>query len=432
MSLKPAESLLLLVLFVAAILVRLPFLELGFGIDADAPRNILVAQRLKMEGVYEFSRPPGYPVHEFLLAALPGSDSPVVANGLSLLFLAACGALIFLIVRTMDQRAAAVAAVTFMFLPISNIVGTEAMDYSLSLALFLGFMCLWLVGHHRSAAIVLGLAAASRLTYAAAVPILVAPAARDRGVTRLLALLLLFLASFSVFFLPVLLAYGPSFFTFYDHETRPPVMTVIFVGSVGIWGTLGTVAFFLVLANMSFTAFRKRSAVLEPRILAFGFITLIACAIYARLPHEVAYLLPAAAAFLICASVLADRRLLVLLMVSVIFSNFVSIGRSGANPGPFFKYLQSRENLAGTIQCAAEELRRLPEGAIVRADSSMAQAFFMQAIYTRRADIGIRTPDRWNDDTGSALVFQQTGSIYSASEGRCSVTFEPFVARSAD
>ena len=53
--------------FVAVVLLsRVPFLFSGYGLDPDSWEVAITAKHISETGVYEVSRFPGYPVHEFI------------------------------------------------------------------------------------------------------------------------------------------------------------------------------------------------------------------------------------------------------------------------------------------------------------------------------------------------------------------------------
>ncbi len=94
-------------LFVFVLLSRLPFLDAGYGVNIDAWRVARAARTIALSHRYEASRLPGYPVQEFICAALWGGKSelvewkagPVVLNGASALMGAAAVILFALVAR---------------------------------------------------------------------------------------------------------------------------------------------------------------------------------------------------------------------------------------------------------------------------------------------------------------------------------------------
>ncbi len=162
------ERLALTALLITAIASKVPYLALGYGLDADAPRNIRVAQRWNAEHVYATSRLPGYPVHEFALSILPDPSNPIQSNLLSLGCLLLAAWMVYLMSRERSQALAPYNAITFLFTPLALQVGTEAMDYTLSLTLFLVALHFVISQRPTKAALWLGVATASRLTNALA------------------------------------------------------------------------------------------------------------------------------------------------------------------------------------------------------------------------------------------------------------------------
>ena len=80
----------LLVIFV--LLTRIPFLSHGYGIDGDSWSVAITANNIHNSGIYEASRFPGYPVHEYL-GSIFVKAGPSGLNALTAIF--SCIAVLF-------------------------------------------------------------------------------------------------------------------------------------------------------------------------------------------------------------------------------------------------------------------------------------------------------------------------------------------------
>ena len=368
-----------------AVLVRLPFLPHGFGLDPDAARNMLTAERLVTEGVYAYSRAPGYPVHEVLLAVTRAYTSPLIANGISLVaFILSALTLHRILVRVAPETALAYTA-TYLFLPIGLIASTEAMDYYLALLFIL--LSLLLVSRRKTAlsAVALGAAVGTRLTSGAA---LFAVLPHLPGLPRVLVFLVGFAASALAFYAPVLWTYGTSFFTFYDVFARPSPFEILRGGMVLTWGTLGAIAVLAVLAMALGNALTGKAERTNPFLLGGLALIVLYWIAFFRLPHEAEYLLPTVAGVLLVASVsVRSARVAWLLAIAVALSSLVSIGPGGVSPGVWQPYLEARKARTERVACISGRLEGLPDRAVVVVPTSVDHAYLSQAMYAKRPDL---------------------------------------------
>lgn len=150
------------------VLTRLPFLGHGYGVDPDAWRAMLSAQFLLDTGRYIPSRPPGYPVPEYVNALMlwAGLGSSwwigllnAVMSGFAAFWLAVLAA-------DLGRVRFIPLALAFAFTPVVFVASLSAMDYLWGAAFFLFATWQALRGRVVGAAVCLGLAAASRPTYA--------------------------------------------------------------------------------------------------------------------------------------------------------------------------------------------------------------------------------------------------------------------------
>ena len=58
-------------LFFVVFVSRLPFISAGYGVEEDSWGIVLAGAHTYLTGIYEPSRFPGHPVHEFIYSAFP-------------------------------------------------------------------------------------------------------------------------------------------------------------------------------------------------------------------------------------------------------------------------------------------------------------------------------------------------------------------------
>jgi hypothetical protein len=120
----------------AIVVTRIPFLHTGYGSDGDAWRVAHVGSNLWTSGVYEMSRPPGYPAHEILSAPLVGIGGSALSNAATL-----AASLIAVIVwhSLVQGRTKRPATLTFAFAftPLFWVNSATTMDYVWSMLMIL-------------------------------------------------------------------------------------------------------------------------------------------------------------------------------------------------------------------------------------------------------------------------------------------------------
>ena len=124
-------------LFALAIVVtRLPFLYTGYGSDGDAWRVAQVSSTLWTSGVYEMSRPPGYPAHEIVSAPLVGLGGSMLSNAATL---AVSLMTVMVWNRLVQGRTKRPATLTFAFAfaPLFWVNSATTMDYVWSILMIL-------------------------------------------------------------------------------------------------------------------------------------------------------------------------------------------------------------------------------------------------------------------------------------------------------
>ena len=152
------------------VLSRLPFLGRGYGSDPDAWRAISAARHLLETGRYVPSRVPGYPLPEYFDALMlhVGAGSALGIGLVSALLSGVAAALFVLLLMPLGRARAVAGALALSFTPVVYVAGLGAMDYLWGLAFFLAATLCTVSRRAGLAALFLGLAAASRPSYALA------------------------------------------------------------------------------------------------------------------------------------------------------------------------------------------------------------------------------------------------------------------------
>ncbi|HWC29915.1 MAG TPA: hypothetical protein VG845_07530 [Dehalococcoidia bacterium] len=272
------------------VLTRLPFIDYGHGTDPDAWRVAMTAHHLVDTGDYFPSRLPGNPLHELVTTIfIPGGW---IATNLSTMAVSLAGVYLFaLIVRLHAVPNAGVLVVGFAFAPLLFINSIATMDYMWALTAILGAYYCQATGRPLWAGVLLGLAMGFRLqSFVAWAPL--AYLAWRQGRIRDLAPLTLAMGGVALLcFAPVLVVYGTDFFNYYDAEVNASeVVRLVGKEALGIIGALGV----LLAVLISLLRFRTLPGdlVREPQVGVWvGFIIIYTLA-FARLPHEIAYLIP--------------------------------------------------------------------------------------------------------------------------------------------
>jgi hypothetical protein len=329
-----------LLLALLVILTRLPLLGHGYGADADAWRVVMSAQHLIDSGHYVPSRPPGYPLPEYTAALMThwGMGGPAWLGGVSMVLSGLVGALMWALAQPLGRGRALAAALMLAFTPVVFTASLGAMDYLWGLSFFLAAV---LAMRHQSlvvSALLLGLAAGSRPTYALGfVPLALLAIHFDLGQLRHAAtwrrLVLLALLSgglSAVFFLPLWLDVGLKLFHMPAGHFNP--FLIAFNTTVGLFGLAGLLAV-LVAVGLAWRSWRagglSRSADLaDLQRLSWTLIALFG-ALFIRLPDEASYLMPALVGLYLLLAWAAPKAMVWTLAGALALSCFVgNVGRT--------------------------------------------------------------------------------------------------------
>ena len=375
-----------LLLALAVLLPRLPFLASGNGLDPDAYRVLAVAEGIAQTGEYAASRLPGYPLFEYMISVFPWRENAFLTNGLTALFSALAALFLALIMHRLHVRHAFILAFAFSLVPVILIKSTVTMDFMIALAFLLGAFLFAMGARAGMGGVFLGLAIATRLSSAAMlIPLSLLLHHPNRHDTRPqmrrfpISLALLWSVSLSIaglFYLPVLARYGPGFLTFHDRMPYPSLHQLLHTAVVNVWGGFSILAWAILLigAFLPTTARHARRALDEHSrvIVAAVLAILIHVIIFLGLPHDPAYLIPVVPFVFLLMALLYPPVLHLAAALAMALSALIGLSSDGfTSQGPVFRAHEARLMLARRIGDVIAAAERLPEGAVIVAGTHL-------------------------------------------------------------
>lgn len=272
------------------VLSRLPWLGHGYGTDPDAWRVALTAHYLWDHGEYWPSRLPGYPLHEFVTAALIRGGAP--ATNLSTVLASLAGVWVFArLLAALRLPSRGLLTVTFAFAPLLWINSVTTMDYMWALTFGLGAYLAAIRERSLVAGVLVGIAAGFRLTYlgmALPLGLYLWRSGRLRDIVPLAAGAA---AAAAVAFAPVFWVYRGDFWNFYDQKV-PLLNFLRLLGKDG----LGLIGAIWTLTALGMAARRlatlPRDLARDPHLWMWVGVVILYAVSFTRLPHEIAYLIP--------------------------------------------------------------------------------------------------------------------------------------------
>ena len=364
-----------LLLGIAFVLSRLPWVGLGYGADPDAWRVAMSARYLLDHAAYLPSRLPGYPVHDIAMAALIWGGWTL--TNLASVAVSLAGVLIFArIVHRLQLPVPAALTLTFAFLPLTWSTSAATLDYSWALTLLLGAylavqgrrpvvagVLLGLAGGCRISTLVFGLplalllvrgdyptprppslgwqgettdgrnpvtAEAGRAASATGEGSVPDPFPAHRSPLSALRFVAATGVSWIVVFAPVWVRYGSQFWNFYD--VRPSwgeFAHALTEQSIG----LAPLVVVVVALACSWPRLRRLPRLLrtDAQVNAWTMVVLLTLFIYLRLPLQTYYLMPAAPFALLLFARLLRPRLLLVVCVALVLGGFIDFYTTSAS-----------------------------------------------------------------------------------------------------
>lgn len=349
LSVKPGTRLCLelVVLFAAVLLSRIPFLDAGYGLHADAWRVAGVARHIAETGDYEYSRPPGFPIHELACASL-WKWRAIGLNGLSAAA-SAVGALLFaLYARRAGCRDYLLAALGLSFTPAFFINSVSAKDFTLTLAFILGSFVFAQRGRALGAGLCLGLAAGCRSVIAVlGLPLMLLVIATSPPEKRGRHFLSFFSSSALIAaacYIPIILKFGKNLMVLNAPLGYPPLPVVAERGTIEVWGVLGIAGLLLATAGIAWGLKTGRSKLPgRTEDVAAWIVTItLTLAFYVWLPDQPGYLIPALPFVILIASRFCPRPIFQIFCAMLIASPWVAVENGRPSTGLIFRDHQQR------------------------------------------------------------------------------------------
>jgi hypothetical protein len=315
----------------AFILSRLPLINIGFGLDADAWRIAGTAFDLRHHLSYHTSRFPGYPLPE-LVNSLIIDHGWLATNSLTMLISLATVIIFVHILRILDFPNKRLLIVTYAFLPILWINSTNTMDYMWSLCFILLTWLFILKRKWMVAGVMFGLAMGSRPhAVVLALPFIylchsISFSKKDTMKFVVAAIIVALLL-----FLPLFWTYGLKFFKRYPARTDLMQIGYMMIRHFGL------PAIVMLVIGVSLSLRNLRSIVAQHNVadIFIASAVLFAIASFAAMPYHIEYMIIFMPFILMCVYRIFSRPLLIILSMLLISHAFVTIGS--------FKHLGNRQ-----------------------------------------------------------------------------------------
>lgn len=263
--------------------------HLGYGNEEDSWTAAYTAYETYSTGTYHLSRLPGHPVFEYLLSKLwlvRIIAWPILISGGAVLA-AFFSFKIYQLHHPKQQNEGWLAA---LFLtPVMTLALGETMEYTLSLATL---VIAWWFAEKKSwlgAAVLLALSTGLRLPnliYGAPIFLLFI---QRSSVSKSFSFATLSFALSALLYLPVYLKFGWGFFDTYSLP-YPPLLKILYKGTVGTWGILGAVG--LLICYLGFKWKEALSSLVKWTYLPYTLLLFISLGLFIALPEKSAFLLP--------------------------------------------------------------------------------------------------------------------------------------------
>jgi hypothetical protein len=317
-----------LVFGIVILITRLPFLFYGYGSEEDAWGLIVTARNILQTGVYEVSRLPGHPLQEILL--IPGHLIPAWALNFMTAVASTLGVVFFTkALKELDIPHYMLAGIALAFTPVFYIQSTNVMDYTWALSF--GLMAFHQLINRKFliAGIFIALATGFRITSAAMLlPLLYLNHSllgnRPAGREALTLVLTVGIGSF-IMFLPPLITYGLSFFTFYEYFPYPEVSKIFYKGVIGVWGVPAGIIMFIASVLLIKNMIRSWEKIGQ-RKRALAICSLIVMVLYTisfiRIPQKSAFIIPLLPWIYLLCVLFLNRKWIMTLSASLIISCF--------------------------------------------------------------------------------------------------------------
>jgi hypothetical protein len=308
-------------------LLRLPYINEGYGTDPDAWRVVMTAQHLWDTGQYFPSRLPGNPLHEFVVTLLlPGGW---ILTGLATMTVSLVGVYLFgRILKQLNLPMPGLMMIGFAFTPLLYINSIATMDYMWALTCLLGSYYCVLTKRPLLAGVLLGLAIGFRMQGLSFLPPMAILLWRTDRLRELPVFVAAAAGTSMLAYAPVFVVYGVTFVNFYDAPIPyRDVIALLGKEALGIFGGLGVLAG----AVLSWRQLVNVGSDLKRDAIVLSWLAVIAFYLFSflRLPHEIAYLIPIFPFGMMIMARYYTRTALTVAMVAIMVAGIIDITTPG-------------------------------------------------------------------------------------------------------
>lgn len=293
----------------------------GYGVEEDSLTAAYTAYEIYSTGEYHISRLPGHPVFEFLL----GTTWPIrqlmwpIFIGLGMMLTGVFG-------RQILERHGVSREKSFLFLavlmiPVMRFSLGETMEYTLSLGTLIAAWNYGQKGHWLLAAVFLGISTGLRIpNLIFGLPIFLLIWHRNSLLHSIYFSIFTFALSAAAY-IPVYQLLGFEFFDTYELP-YPPLLKIIYKGTIGVWGILGLLGICIGLLGMHWSSVIKR---INLPFAAYALAFLFSLGLFIALPEKSAFLLPFTV-LLVGLIIVYGRPLFLRLSFALLFLNPLFLG----------------------------------------------------------------------------------------------------------
>lgn len=320
------------VLFIIVLISRFPFLSAGFGVEEDSWGIVLAGAHTYLTGIYEPSRFPGHPVHEFIYSAFPFHPEWFY-NFFSALFSAVAVLFFSLILKELKFKHFFIASLAFAFTPVFYISSTYTIDFTWTIAFVLISLYALLKNQFVICGIFLGLAIGCRITSGAMLlPFLIIfweKNAIQENIKKSIKIGIPLVVVTIISYLPLMIQFGSEFFMYYDQFPYPSMAKVFYKMIPGVFGFLGVLAISICIVWI----FINRSKLikgelfengLSKKIIVSSFVIIVLFVIsYFRLPQKSGYMITVIPFVILLFGYYLNSKLFNFLCSLMILSSFV-------------------------------------------------------------------------------------------------------------
>lgn len=346
-----------ILIFFIVFISRIPFLSAGHGAEEDSWGIVLAGAHTWLTGIYEPSRFPGHPVHEWIYSAFH-MRAPLFYNLFSAFFSAVAVVFFALILKELKFRHFMLASLALAFTPVFYISSTYTIDFVWTIAFILISMYTLLKKQFLVCGIFLGLAIGCRITSGAMLlPFMIIFWQKNNlqnNIRNCLKIGLPLAMVVIISYLPLFKQFGLSFFMYYDQFPYPPLTKVFYKMIPGVFGFIGVLAISICMLYILMN--RKKimqgelfESKLPKGILVSSFVVVVLFIIsYFRLPQKSGYMITVIPFMIILFGYYLNGKLFKLLCYALILSSFFcSINLTDKLRGSSYSFLAVEFKVSG-------------------------------------------------------------------------------------